>query len=254
MIVNVNLRNLTVVIKFLFLLYILSCLSACSSNRNVNLYVFLGPPCAGKGTLAQTLKQQGYSHLSTGDLLRNEVKNETYLGKKFRKEIEDGSILIPDHILEEIIEKHVLKATNEGKNIIMDGFPKTIEQAYFLKKISKKYKIHNLKCILFSLTEQNAFLRSKGRYSCVNCGYIYNIDRDNLKENQSCDHCQGTLIHRMSDNPKSIRRKIDFFNSTSKVLIDFYKKENALIVLDGNNTKKKILQNFDLLIKKTKNI
>ncbi len=200
------------------------------------ILVFLGPPGSGKGTQAKILsKEMGLSHISTGDLLREAVKNNTPLGQKAREYMERGE-LVPDDIIISLIEEVMPK---EG-GFILDGFPRTIPQAIALEDMLKRNGKELSKVILFEISEDVVVDRISGRLTCSQCGALYHIKYNPPKENLICDLCGGKLIQREDDKEEVIRRRFKVYQEQTQPLIAFYRERNKLFSLDATQSVEEI--------------
>ncbi len=192
--------------------------------------VFLGPPGAGKGTQAKKLSQEmGLKHISTGDLLREAVKNQTPLGKK-AKEFMDRGELVPDELIVALIEE----VMPPGGGVILDGFPRTIAQAEALDKMLSKKGMKLDKVLLFEVSDDVVVERLSGRRVCPSCGAVYHIKFNPPKEDQICDRCGTKLIQREDDKEEVIRNRLDVYRKQTEPLIEYYKDKGILIKLDAS--------------------
>lgn len=181
--------------------------------------IFLGPPGSGKGTQADLIsKELNIPHISTGDIFRCNIKNQTELGKKASDYTSKG-LLVPDEITNEMIKDRLNK--EDCKNgFILDGYPRTINQAEFLKSIIKIDKIIN-----FELNDEEIIKRISGRRTCPNCNAVYNIYRSPPKKENICDKCGSKLIKRDDETPNVVKKRLDVYKKETKPLIDYYKNE-----------------------------
>lgn len=192
--------------------------------------VFLGPPGSGKGTQAKKLSQElGLMHISTGDLLREAVKNQTPLGLK-AKEYMDRGELVPDNLMIALIEEVMPK---EG-GFILDGFPRTVPQALALEEMLRSYKRDVDKVFLFDLSEEVVVERLSGRLTCSQCGAVYHRKYNPPKQEGVCDLCGGKLIQREDDKEEVVRRRYRVYKEQTSPLVEFYQKRNRLIRLDAS--------------------
>lgn len=193
------------------------------------ILVFLGPPGAGKGTQAKLLsKEFGFRHVSTGDMLREAVKNKTPLGLK-AKEYMDRGDLVPDELVIAMVEEIIL----QEKDVVLDGFPRTIGQAISLKGMLEKHAKDVDKVFLFDIDDEIVVERLSGRRVCPNCGSVYHIKFSPPRKDEICDVCGTKLIQREDDKEEVIRRRLEVYRRQTAELVDFYKKENKLISLDS---------------------
>ena len=194
--------------------------------------IFLGPPGCGKGTYSKILSPKlGIPHISTGDLFREHLKNETEIGKQVKEIMEQGK-LVPDHITIEIV-KDRLAQEDCVKGFILDGFPRTIPQAEKLHELTDLDVVTNL-----TIPEEVLIEKICARRGCKDCGDIYNIaDIDKLgvimppqnpKIEGTCDNCGGELIQRADDNEKTVKQRLEIYKKETSPLVEFYKNKGLL--------------------------
>jgi adenylate kinase len=194
---------------------------------------FLGPPGVGRGTYASRIGPKlDIAHISTGDLLRAEIKQETELGKK-AKEYMDAGDLVPDQLVIEILKNRIEKPDAE-KGFILDGFPRTIPQAEALDKITKIDHVVNI-----IQKDQVLIDKIAARRICKKCGDIYNLAH--IKEGEldmppilpkvegKCDKCGGELYHRDDDKEDVVRDRLEVYKKQTAPLIEFYKGKGILV-------------------------
>ncbi len=192
--------------------------------------VFLGPPGAGKGTQAKKLAQElGLVHISTGDLLRSAVKNQTPLGRK-AKEYMDRGELVPDELIIALIEE----VMPEGGGVIFDGFPRTIAQAEALERMLERKGLHLDMVIFFDVDDDVVVERLSGRRVCPNCGAVYHIKYNPPKEDEICDRCGTRLIQREDDREEVVRNRLAVYREQTAPLIEYYERKGILIKLDAS--------------------
>ncbi|SHK37917.1 adenylate kinase [Thermocrinis minervae] len=209
------------------------------------ILVFLGPPGAGKGTQAKMLSQEcGFLHVSTGDLLREAVKNGTPLGQK-AKEYMDRGELVPDELIIALIEEVFPK---DNKGVILDGFPRTVKQALALDEFLKKHSKELYRVIFFDAKDEVIVERLSGRRVCSKCGAVYHIKFNPPKVEGVCDICGGTLIQREDDKEDVVRRRLEVYRAQTKELIDFYKKRGILYSLDASKSMQEIYEELKGLV------
>ncbi len=187
--------------------------------------IFLGPPGAGKGTQAQRVCDElSIPQISTGDILRRAIKEETPVGLKAKAFVESGA-LVPDEILVEII-KDRLAQDDCSKGYILDGFPRTVPQAEALEKIARIDVVVEL-----AVDDEALIRRLSGRRVCLKCGATYHVST--LGEKTTCEKCGETLIQRKDDNPETVKNRLDVYHSQTAPLISFYKGKGLLKTFDG---------------------
>ena len=195
--------------------------------------IFIAPPAAGKGTLSEKLvAKYGYKHLSTGDLLRAEIKKENDLGKKIEEIISRGE-LVSDDIITELL-KNELKSI-DGK-FILDGYPRNIAQADTLNGIFSELNIENYVTIYLDLEEELAMKRALGRVICGGCGASYNTYFENFmpKNEGICDKCGSELKHRSDDTEETFKVRFSTYVEKTSPVLDYYKNLGKLEVIDAN--------------------
>ena len=200
--------------------------------KNIVLYA---PPAAGKGTLCEFLSSKyGYEVISIGQVLRNNRSMDTEIGRKII-ETQDKGILTPDDIVAEALKNELKKYKN--RKIIVEGYPRSIEQAKLLDTVLDNYIVINL-----SVNRQIAMERTLGRVTCKKCGKIYNIFDSNMKpKNENiCDICGEALETRSDDNEKSFNVRYDVYETNAPAILDFYKNKNILNVVVAETSPKDI--------------
>ncbi len=196
----------------------------------MNIILF-GPPGAGKGTQGtKILKKFNLHKVSTGDLLREEIKNNTDLGNKI-KSIMDAGSLISDNIINNLITK-VISNKKFYNRLIFDGYPRNLKQAKNLDSQIKKYK-QKISCVLsLNVDKESIIKRISGRQTCVNCGLIFNeYYYPASSKNHSCD--PKFLNKRSDDNKKIIINRFETYLNKTLPILDFYKEQNLLHQING---------------------
>jgi adenylate kinase len=187
--------------------------------------VLLGPPGSGKGTQAKRLVEElNVTHISTGDLLREAVKAGSELGLK-AKEYMDAGKLVPDELVIALMREKI--SALEG-GFILDGFPRTIEQAERLEEITDIDAVIDLKVDHELLVE-----RLTRRRSCRECGAVYHLMFNPPKEEGKCDRCGGELYQRSDDTEETVRKRLDTYMENTLPLVEYYRSRGKLIEVDG---------------------
>jgi adenylate kinase len=182
----------------------------------------LGPPGAGKGTYASRMTVAfGVPHVSTGDMVREEIKAHTELGTKI-KEYSDKGELVPDEIIIQLLADRVKKPDCDN-GFILDGFPRTTKQAEALDRISNIDLVINL-----NVPDEIITTRLSNRIVCRKCEAIFNLLTLKPKEEGTCDKCGGELYQRKDDRPKVIQDRLDVYRKKTEPLIEYYKKKGTL--------------------------
>ena len=205
--------------------------------------IFIAPPAAGKGTQSDMLtKNFGYEHISTGDMLREEIKADTELGKSIKNIIDEGKLVSDDIIITLIRNK---LSNIKGKPFILDGFPRTLNQAQNLDTILNENNIDNYEAIYLEIDEEVASKRILGRLTC-SCGKSYNIYDETFKPKVEgiCDNCGAALIKRDDDNAESFKVRFQAFLDNNEPIMDYYRAKNKLNIVDVNTDSNTIYQSI----------
>lgn len=200
--------------------------------------IFLGPPACGKGTQTAKLSEHlGLPHVDTGSLLRAEIKNETENGKIAKSYIDKGQ-LVPVSLVANIIKNRL--AQEDCKNgYILDGYPRSVEQADLLEKINADIDGSveaQIKAIYFDLNQDILISRIVNRRSCPKCGEIYNIKFKPTKVEGICDKCGAELTQRKDDNEETAKARFDTYFKETAPLIDYYKNKGVLKSIDAEGS------------------
>ena len=194
--------------------------------------ILLGPPGAGKGTQASSIvAEYGITHISTGDIFRHNIKNETELGKKVKSYLDKGQ-LVPDELTIDLVCDRLSKDDCK-KGFLLDGFPRTINQAEALQKGLEERGLKLDKVINIDVDKNILVKRLSGRRVCKNCGETYHIDNKPTLKDGVCDKCSGEVIQRADDNEKTVLDRIEVYEKQTFPLIDFYKNLGLILTVDG---------------------
>ena len=206
--------------------------------------VVFGPPGVGKGTLSDMLaKKFGIPHISTGDIFRGEIKSGN---SELIQYVEKG-LLVPDSVVNKVIEK-ALKQEIYRKGFILDGYPRTIDQADFLE--NALWKLKEKIDFVFNLvaSEDTIVARLAARRMCGKCGAAYNLITLKPKKKEACDKCQGTLVQRKDDEPETIRKRIHVYQQETSPLVEYYKKKKMITDVDASRKPKEIFNDVTNII------
>lgn len=219
--------------------------------------IFLGAPGSGKGTQANILSQEiSIPAISTGDILRFEVKNESEIGLLAKKYMDSGS-LVPDEIVIGIIKKRILEKDCDN-GFILDGFPRNINQAISLDANLNKINKSISSVVMIDVPDDAIVKRITGRFSCKNCATLYNKFFNNTKIEGVCDNCGATnFISRSDDNEEAIINRLRVYHDDTEKLIKFYEKKDLISKVNGlkhiDQVKKNIKDNVMLSINNVNN-
>ena len=193
--------------------------------------ILLGAPGAGKGTQAELLTEElGIPSISTGNMLREAIHNETAVGLE-AKRFMDAGLLVPDDVIIGIVGERVAQP-DCAKGFILDGVPRTLAQAEALE--SKGVKIDHV--VSIEVDDGAIEGRMTGRRVCAKCGASYHIVANPPKTVGVCDHCGGELTIRKDDKPETVRHRLEVYHAATEVLKDFYGKLGRLRVVNGNQS------------------
>ncbi len=197
-----------------------------------NYFVLLGPPGAGKGTQAKVISEKlGLAHISSGDLFRENLKNQTELGKLAQGYMNRGE-LVPDDVTIAMVEDR-LSRPDCAKGALLDGFPRTPAQAEALGKMLEKLggKVNGVP--LISVAPEVLIERLTGRWSCPVCGRVYHEKYNPPREAGKCDDDGGELYQREDDKPATVEKRIRVYTEQTAPLIEYYKNRGLLMEIDG---------------------
>jgi adenylate kinase len=198
----------------------------------VRRIVLLGPPGAGKGTLAQGLEARwGAPQISTGDMLRQAVREGTDLGRRAEGYMSAGEY-VPDDVILEMMRERLAQADAAG-GFILDGFPRTVAQAEGLDRILRDQGVALDAAIDLQVPEEELVRRLSGRLVCPRCEAIYQADTRPPKAPGRCDRCGGELVQREDDRPEAVRRRLEVYAREAEPLLAYYRGKGLLHPVDG---------------------
>ncbi|MBN2101529.1 MAG: adenylate kinase [Candidatus Aenigmarchaeota archaeon] len=184
--------------------------------------IFLGPPGSGKGTAASRVAPKfGIPHISTGDLFRKNIKEQTEIGKEAKQYMDDGK-LVPDEVVINMLKAR-LEEDDCQEGFILDGFPRTTPQAEMLDGITEIDVVVNM-----VVPDKIVIARNSSRVSCSKCGEIYNLRTMPTKLKGVCDKCGGSVVRRPDDEPDVIKKRLNIYKEQTEPLIEFYKKKGLI--------------------------
>ena len=194
--------------------------------------VMLGAPGAGKGTQAKRIAAKfSIPHISTGDIFRANIKNNTPLGAKAKSYMDKGELVPDELVIELIMDRFAQDDCVNG--YVLDGFPRTIPQAEELDKALKSVNDNLDYAIDGEVPDDNIINRMSGRRACVNCGATYHIVHNPPKVENECDTCNGELILRDDDKPETVKNRLDVYHTQTEPLLKYYTEKGILYTVDG---------------------
>ena len=197
--------------------------------------ILLGPPGAGKGTQAGKIaKKYNIPHISTGDIFRDNIANNTELGILAKKYIDNGE-LVPDGVVMDIVRDRIIQ--DDTKNgFLLDGFPRTVEQAMSLDEILKTKNMKLDGVVKIKVNFDLLITRITGRRICKECGATYHIEFNKPKKLDVCDLCNGELYQRSDDNEDVVRNRINVYIEQTTPLMEYYTNRDVLKIIDGEQS------------------
>ncbi len=192
--------------------------------------IFLGAPGAGKGTQAEVVcKELNIPAISTGNMLREAVKNSTEAGLKAKSYMDAGE-LVPDEVVIGILKDRISKPDAQN-GFILDGFPRTVEQAEALEKMGVQID----KVIEIAVSDEAITARMSGRRVCEGCGNSYHIQYKPTKVEGICDACGAKVVQRIDDKPETVQARLKTYHEKTAPLKDYYQKRGKLVTVEGQN-------------------
>lgn len=208
--------------------------------------VFIAPPASGKGTQSDLLvSKYGYNHISTGDLLREEIKSGSDLGKQINELMKTGK-LVSDDIVNSLLTKAL---SDSDKPFILDGYPRNMTQVPFLDDILSKANKKVDAIIYLDVPYDLLLKRATGRLTCPKCAHTFHKYFNKPLNDGICDNCGETLISRVDDNEETFKVRYNSYIENTKPLLDYYKDKGNLHVIDKANTKEETLEEIEKVIK-----
>lgn len=206
--------------------------------------ILIGAPGSGKGTQAKSLADRfGIPHISTGDMLRDAVKNGTELGKKAAPIMASGG-LVPDELMIGIIGER-LKQADAGNGFILDGFPRTVVQAEKLEALLTGNGDSGLRVVYLLVPDEAIVRRITARRSCPACGSVYHLENSPPKQEGICDRCGAGLVARPDDTADAVRIRLENFHRQTMPVVSFYRDRSQLREVDGMGAVDKIFERIE---------
>lgn len=209
--------------------------------------IIMGLPGAGKGTqAAKIIKKHSIPHISTGDMFRLAIKNETDLGRQAKAFMDQGE-LVPDEVTVGIVKERL--SQNDVKNgFLLDGFPRTVEQAEALNNIMTELNSQIDQTIYVEVPEEELMNRLTGRRICETCGATYHLVFNPPKTEGICDLDGGKLYQREDDNPETVQNRLEVNIKQTAPLLDFYKGLGVLATVDGSKDIEEVFEEVDAIL------
>ncbi len=197
--------------------------------KKANL-IMLGAPGSGKGTRAVAICEVlGIVQVATGDLFRNNLKNNTELGKLAKFYMDKGE-LVPDDVTAAMVKDRLSNPDTE-KGFVLDGFPRTLKQAEMLENILKEMNREIAAVVYLDVSDEEIVKRISGRMVCEKCQAPYHKEYTPPKQEGVCDKCGGNLYTRDDDKPETVKKRLDVFRTTTFPLVDFYEKKGLVVTI-----------------------
>ena len=205
--------------------------------------LLMGPPGAGKGTqAAELVKAFDIPHISTGDMFRAAMKEGTEMGKKAKSYIDAGN-LVPDSVTVGIVRDR-LAQDDCRKGFILDGFPRTVDQAHALDGILKDLGLTLTRVLNINVPAADLIERAVGRRICKKCGATYHVRFNPPKKEGICDECGGELFQRADDTEETMKNRLSVYEDSTKPLIDYYQKAGVYTEVDGRQAIDKVTKDL----------
>lgn len=210
--------------------------------------LLMGPPGAGKGTqAAELVKAFAIPHISTGDMFRAAIKGGTELGKLANSYIKDGK-LVPDEVTIGIVRERLAKDDCK-KGFILDGFPRTVEQADALNGILQDLGLSLTRVLNINVPAADLIARAVGRRICKKCGATYHVEFNPPKQDGICDECGSELFQRADDTEETMKNRLLVYEASTKPLIDYYEKAGVYTEVDGRQAIDKVTAELIAVLK-----
>ena len=210
--------------------------------------ILMGPPGAGKGTqAAELVKKFGIPQISTGDMFRAAVKEGTELGKKAAECMKTGA-LVPDEVTVGIVKERLSKS-DCANGFILDGFPRTVDQADALEKILSDLNLKLDRVLNIHVPAEDLIERAVGRRICKSCGATYHVKFNPSKVENVCDNCSGELYQRADDNAETMKNRLSVYEESTRPLIEYYKKAGKYTEIDGRQPIAKVTEDLEAALR-----
>lgn len=209
------------------------------------IWLLFGAPGSGKGTQSTLMAEKfGFKHLSTGDMFRKHLKEDTELGKKARSYMDRGE-LVPDALVIEMVDD----ALEGVENAILDGFPRTLDQGVALSSLLTRKELSLGGVIHLDVPQEKLMARLTGRRVCKACGVVYHIEGKPASKEGVCDSCGGEVIQRKDDSEEVISNRLSVYNAQTKPLMDYYENLGSLKTVEGMGSVNEVFGRIEEIVK-----
>ena len=209
--------------------------------------IMLGAPGAGKGTQAKQIADKyKIPHISTGDIFRANIKNNTELGQKAKQYMDQG-LLVPDELTCDLVMDRI-KQDDCKNGFILDGFPRTIPQEEALDAALDKINEKMDYAINVDVPDENIVNRMGGRRCCLNCGATYHVVTIPTKVEGICDRCGSPVVLRDDDKPETVQKRLTVYHDQTQPLIDYYEKQSILKTVDGTKSMEAVFDDITAIL------
>jgi adenylate kinase len=200
--------------------------------------VLLGPPGAGKGTVAEVLVDKGYKHISTGDLLRERIRRKTPLGLEAKKLMDAGQF-VPDEVVVGMI-RNLLNESESGEKFLFDGFPRTLNQAEKLDELILSLEGSLNRVVQLECPPEAIIKRLIGRRTCGKCGSVYHVTFNPPSHGEVCDVEGCELTQRADDTEETVRKRLEVYSEQTAPLISYYEAKSLIQPINANQSIKEV--------------
>lgn len=213
------------------------------------LIILLGPPGAGKGTQAErVVRERQLAYIATGEILRSAVKTATALGRKAKQFMDLGQ-LVPDELVVDIVKER-LQGPDCENGALLDGFPRTVNQAIFLEQVLPNVGLNIDRVLSIEVDEKELVERLIGRRVCSDCGASYHLKFKPPQVRNVCDQCGGDLFQRDDDSLETVKKRLQVYKNQTEPLVNFYHDKKLLDRIDGNLDIDQVYRQIDEIIEK----
>lgn len=207
--------------------------------------IILGPQGSGKGTQAELLAQKfNLEHIDMGGTLRELAKMDTPLGKEIHKTINVNKGLIPDGLLKEMLRLKFGSLPRE-EGIVLDGAPRTLEQAKFLESLLQEYGKKIDKVFFVNISEKESINRISKRWNCDKCKAILIMGKDIKRDKEKCPKCQGDIFQREDDTEKGVKKRLEVFRRETMPVVEYYREKGILAEINGEQEVEKVFEEIN---------